>query len=232
MRCRRPSRREHVVYRVAEPVVNSERQKSGRSGSPRGEGVSLAVNRRRALKSSARASRSSTTIPAVTGCALPSTRRVVRSVSSSVSTASWRWLSAVCKQHTIGSLIGCPSPSTRRAVRIADVARLTLRVVRASLDRDRDGLLVFFVGSPQIKSPRVIHSMVVVVAGHTTKSGFALSASRGVVGQWGGGAGGAVCEDHRPVTGGALSLAACSEKKYRPANKTGFLGYSLSARAS
>ena len=162
MRCRRPSRREHVVYRVAEPVVNSERQKSGRSGSPCGEGVSLAANRRRALKSSARASRSSTTIPAVTGC--------------------------------------------------PDVARLTLRVVRASLDRDRDGLLVFFVGSPQIKSPRVIHSMVVVVAGHTTKSGFALSASRGVVGQWGGGADGAVCEDHRPVTGGALRLAACDEK--------------------
>ena len=28
----------------------------------------------------------------------------------------------------------------------ADVARLALRVVRARLDRDRDGLLVFFVG--------------------------------------------------------------------------------------
>jgi len=28
----------------------------------------------------------------------------------------------------------------------ADVARLPLRVVRARLDRDRDGLLVFFVG--------------------------------------------------------------------------------------
>ena len=157
MRCRRPSRREHVVYRVAEPVVNSERQKSGRSGSPRGEGVSLAVNRRRALKSSARASRSSTSIPAVTGCALPSTRRVVRSVSSSVITASWRWLSAVCKQHTIGSLIGCSPPSTRRAVR-------------------------------------------------------SVSSRVGVVGQWGGGADGAVCEDHRPVTGGALRLAACDEK--------------------
>ena len=58
----------------------------------------------------------------------------------------------------MSTVSGFDPPNTRRAVCSvsrfvvtveglgADKARLTLRVVRARLDRDRDGLLVFFVG--------------------------------------------------------------------------------------
>ena len=111
--------------------------------------------------------------------------------------------------------------------------------IGARRDRDRDRLLIFFVGvvlfgaAAAVNFPAdllVAAAPVVVQAGHTTISGFASHASRHVVhvghttisgfaaltprrivGQWGG-AGGAVCEDHRPVAGGALSLAACEEK--------------------
>ena len=45
---------------------------------------------------------------------------------------------------SIASVSGCVPPSTRRDVG-PNVARLTFRVLGARLDRDRDGLLVFFV---------------------------------------------------------------------------------------
>ena len=86
----------------------------------------------------------------------------------------------------------------------ADVARLALRVGPARLDRDRDGLLVFFVGVVLLSAAAaeyfltdllVAAAPVVMLASLVTVSHFASNASRRVVGQWGG-AGGACCEDH------------------------------------
>ena len=83
------------------------------------------------------------------------------------------------------------------------IARLAIRVVRALLDRLRDGLLVFFVGvvlfrvaaAVNSRADLLVRAAVVVLAGQIAISGFAPHASRRVVGQWGG-AGGAICEDH------------------------------------
>ena len=84
------------------------------------------------------------------------------------------------------------------------VSRLALRVVRARLDRDRDGLLVFFVGIILFCVAAAVYFLthllvaaapVVVLASGVTIAKFASNASRRVVGQWGG-AGGAICEDH------------------------------------
>ena len=86
----------------------------------------------------------------------------------------------------------------------ADVARLALRVVRALRDRDRDGLLVFFVGVILLRVAAAVYFLahllmaaapVVVLARRVKVSCVASNASRRGVGQWGG-AGGAVCEDH------------------------------------
>ena len=82
--------------------------------------------------------------------------------------------------------------------------RLALRVLGARLDRDRDGLFVFFVGVVLFRVAAAVYSLtalgvaaapVVVLAGRATISHLAPHASRRVVGQWGG-AGGAICEDH------------------------------------
>jgi len=84
----------------------------------------------------------------------------------------------------------------------AYVARLTFRVLGARLDRDRDGLLVFFVGVVSFRVAAAVDAFtnllvaaapVVLLAGGIAISGSASHASWRVVGQWGG-AGGAVCE--------------------------------------
>jgi hypothetical protein len=86
----------------------------------------------------------------------------------------------------------------------ADEASLALGVVCALLDRDRDGLLIFFVGVVLFRVAAAVNFLtdllvpaasVVVLAGRVTISRFAPHTSRGVVGQWGG-AGGAGCQDH------------------------------------
>jgi len=101
---------------------------------------------------------------------------------------------------------------------------LTLRVVPARFARaflDRDLLLVFFVGVVLFGTAAAVYRQTHFVVssalgiestGLTTISGCTNSTSRRIVGQWRG-AGGAVCDYHRPVAGGALSLAACEEKK-------------------
>ena len=86
----------------------------------------------------------------------------------------------------------------------ADVAFLPLRVVRARLDRDRDGLLVFFVCIILFRVAAAVYFLthllvaaapVVMLASRVTVPQLTSNATRRVVGQWGG-AGGAVCEDH------------------------------------
>ena len=72
------------------------------------------------------------------------------------------------------------------------------------LDRDRDGLLVFFVGvvlfrfaaaANLLADLLVAAAPVAMLAGQFAISRIAPHASRGGVGQWGG-ARGAICEDH------------------------------------
>jgi len=86
----------------------------------------------------------------------------------------------------------------------ADVARLAFRVFRAFLDRDRDGLLVFFVGVVLLRVAAAVYLLthllvaaapVVMLASFVAVSRLASNTSRRVVGQWSG-AGGACCEDH------------------------------------
>ena len=85
-----------------------------------------------------------------------------------------------------------------------DVAFLALRVVRAFLDRDRDGLLIFCVSIVLFRVAAAVYFLtdllvaaapVVVLACGIAVSGFAPHTTRGVVGQWRG-AGGAGCEEH------------------------------------
>merc|ERR1712159_477105 len=94
-----------------------------------------------------------------------------------------------------------------------------LRVVRARLDRDRDGLLVFFVCIILFCVAAAVYFLthllvaaapVVHLASFVTISCVTPYASRRVVGQWGG-AGGACCEDHLAFCGELLGFrAACS----------------------
>merc|ERR1711903_248557 len=81
----------------------------------------------------------------------------------------------------------------------ADVARLALRVLGARLDRDRDGLLVFFVCIILFCVAAAVYFLthllvaaapVVMLASRVTVPQFTSHATRRVVGQWGG-AGGA-----------------------------------------
>ena len=91
---------------------------------------------------------------------------------------------------------------------------LALCVRRAFLDRGRDGLLVFFVGVILLRVAAAVYFLthllvaaapVVMLASGITVSQMASNAPRRVVGQWGG-AGGAVCEDHRAFCGELLGL--------------------------
>jgi len=89
------------------------------------------------------------------------------------------------------------------------IARLALRVVGARLDRDRDGLLVFFVGVVLFCVAAAVYFLthllvaaapVVMLASFVAVSRVASNTSRRGVGQWGG-AGGALCEDHFALAG-------------------------------
>ena len=84
------------------------------------------------------------------------------------------------------------------------------------LDRDRDGLLVFFVGVILLRVAAAVDLLthllvaaapVVMLASFVTISCVASNATRRVVGQWGG-AGGASCEDHLAFCGELLGFAA------------------------
>jgi hypothetical protein len=97
----------------------------------------------------------------------------------------------------------------------ADVARLTFRVVGACLDRDRDGLLVFFVciilfcvaaAVDTFTNLLVAAAPVVMLARLVAVPRLTPNASRRVVGQWGG-AGGACCEDHLALAAGVWRFA-------------------------
>ena len=108
------------------------------------------------------------------------------------------------RTHAHETLLRLPMEGLR-----ADVARLALRVVRARLDRDRDGLLVFFVGVVLLRVAAAVYFLthllvaaapVVMLASGVAVARFASNAPRRVVGQWGG-AGGAVCEDNFALAG-------------------------------
>ena len=87
---------------------------------------------------------------------------------------------------------------------------------RARLDRDRDGLLVFFVGIILLRVAAAVYLLadllvaaapVVMLASGVAIASVASNASRRVVGQWSG-AGGACCEDHLAFCGELLGFAA------------------------
>ena len=89
------------------------------------------------------------------------------------------------------------------------MAPVFIGVLRTRLDRDRDGLLVFFVGVVLLCVAAAVYFLthllvaaapVVVLASFVTISCVTSNAPRRGVGQWGG-AGGAICEDHFGVDG-------------------------------
>ena len=89
-------------------------------------------------------------------------------------------------------------------------------VVRARLDRDRDGLLEFFVGMVLLSVAAAVDSFtnllvaaapVVMLACLVAVNRLTPNASRRVVGQWGG-AGGACCEYHLALAAGVWALRA------------------------
>ena len=80
---------------------------------------------------------------------------------------------------------------------------------RTALDRDRDCLLVFFVGVASFRVAAAVYFLtdllvaaapVVMLASGVTIASPTSNASRRVVGQWGG-AGGASCENHLAFCG-------------------------------
>ena len=80
------------------------------------------------------------------------------------------------------------------------------------LDRDRDGLLVFFVciilfrvaaAVDPFTNLLVAAAPVVMLACRVTIASVTSNTTRRVVGQWGG-AGGAICEDHFALVGSVL----------------------------
>ena len=91
-----------------------------------------------------------------------------------------------------------------------------LHVRRAFLDRDRDGLLVFFVGIILLRVAAAVYFLthllvaaapVVMLASGVAVTQFTSNTSRRVEGQWGG-TGGAFCEDHIALAGSATVAAA------------------------
>ena len=83
----------------------------------------------------------------------------------------------------------------------------------ARLDRDRDGLLVFFVGVVLFRAAAAVYFLtnllvaaapVVMLASGVAIASPTSNTSRRVVGQWGG-AGGASCEDHFCLAGEVAS---------------------------
>ena len=87
------------------------------------------------------------------------------------------------------------------------------------LDRDRDGLLVFFVGVVLFRVAAAVYFLthllvaaapMVMLASRIAIAGPTSNTTRRVVGQWGG-AGGAICEDHfaAGVEGRELVIMNC-----------------------
>ena len=101
------------------------------------------------------------------------------------------------------------------------------------LDRDRDGLLVFFVGVVLLRVAAAVYLLtdllvaaapVVVLACRIAIPSFTPFAMWGVVGQWGG-ASGAGCEDVRHPTivildGALVSFFAIATKQVFPSWQT------------
>ena len=94
--------------------------------------------------------------------------------------------------------------------------RMALSVVRTRLDRDRDGLLVFFVciilfcvaaAVDSFTDLLVAAAPVVMLASGVAIARPTANTSRRVVGQWGG-AGGAICEDHLALARAFATFAA------------------------
>ena len=90
-----------------------------------------------------------------------------------------------------------------------------VHVLGTRLDRDRDGLLVFFVGVILFCVAAAVYSFtdllvaaapVVALARRVTVAGPTSNTPRRVVGQWGG-AGGAICEDHFGLKRGGRRVA-------------------------
>ena len=90
------------------------------------------------------------------------------------------------------------------------------RLLGTRLDRDRDGLLVFFVGVVLLRVAPAVYFLthllvaaapVVMLASGVAVAQFTSNTSRRVVGQWGG-AGGTSCEDHLAFCGELLGCAA------------------------
>ena len=84
------------------------------------------------------------------------------------------------------------------------------------IDRDRDRLLVFFVGVVLLRVAAAVYFLthllvaaapVVMLASFVAVSRVASNTTRRVVGQWGG-AGGAICEDHFGLAGWLVSFRA------------------------
>ena len=95
-----------------------------------------------------------------------------------------------------------------------DRRRVVFRVGRVFLDRDRDGLLVFFVGMVSFRVAAAVYFLtdllvaaapVVHLASFVAIASVTSNASRRVVGQWGG-TGGAICEDHFAFCGELLGF--------------------------
>jgi hypothetical protein len=114
------------------------------------------------------------------------------------------------RAHSHEALLRLPMDGLR-----ADVARMALRVGRAFLDRDRDGLLVFFVGVVFFRVAAAVYFLtnllvaaapVVHLASPIAVSNLTSNTPRRVVGQWGG-ASGAICEDHFGVARGGMRVA-------------------------
>ena len=87
--------------------------------------------------------------------------------------------------------------------------KIRIHIVRARPVRDRDGLLVFFVGMVLFRVAAAVYFLahllvaaapVVMLASVITVSRTAPYASRRGVGQWRG-AGGAFCEEHLALRG-------------------------------
>ena len=126
-------------------------------------------------RSAARAARRDSSCAVVVGCAPPSTRRAIRSVSSRVVAASRTLLASrvACAEINLCHLcVGCPGSVERHA--IEQVSRRWRGCLRGDSGRTRR---------------KFDSTQGVTIASLTS------NASRRGVGQWGG-AGGACCEDH------------------------------------
>ena len=98
---------------------------------------------------------------------------------------------------------------------LAEIVESGVGILGARLGRDRDGLLVFFVGVVLFRVAAAVNPFtnllvaaapVVMLASFVAVPCVASNATRRVEGQWRG-AGGAVCEDHLAFCGELLGFA-------------------------